>query len=53
VALADRRGEAIVLSCRDYDQAIRALLERYADARDIAIAAAGLEEAFVQLTRWP
>jgi ABC-2 type transport system ATP-binding protein len=53
VALADRRGEAIVLSCRDSDQAIRALLERYADARDIEIAVAGLEEAFVQLTSEP
>lgn len=50
VALADRRGEAIVLNCPDSDQAIRMLLERYPDARDIEIAGAGLEEAFVQLT---
>jgi ABC-2 type transport system ATP-binding protein len=50
VALADRRGEAIVLTCTDSDQAIRALLDRYPDARDIEIAGAGLEEAFVQLT---
>ncbi len=53
VAVADRRGEAIVLSCRDSDQAIRALLERYPDARDIEIAGAGLEEAFIQLTGDP
>ncbi len=50
VTLADRRGEAIVLTCTDSDQAIRALLDRYAEARDIEIAGAGLEEAFVQLT---
>ncbi len=53
VAVADRRGEAIVLSCPDSDQAIRALLERYPDARDIEIAGAGLEEAFIQLTGEP
>ena len=53
VAAADRRGEAIVLSCRDSDQAIRALLERYPEARDIEIAGAGLEEAFIQLTGDP
>ncbi len=53
VALADRRGEAIVLNCADSDQAIRALLERYPEARDIEIAGAGLEEAFIQLTAEP
>jgi ABC-2 type transport system ATP-binding protein len=47
---ADRRGEAVVLSCTDSDAAIRALLAGYPDARDIEIAAAGLEEAFLQLT---
>ena len=47
---ADRRGEAVVLSCADSDAAIRALLGEYPDARDIEITAAGLEEAFLQLT---
>jgi ABC-2 type transport system ATP-binding protein len=47
---ADRRGEAIVLNCADSDAAIRALLAAYPAARDIEIAAAGLEEAFLQLT---
>ena len=50
VTHAERRGEAIVLDCSDSDAAIRALLERHPDARDIEISGAGLEEAFVQLT---
>ena len=50
VSTAERRGEAIVLACGDSDAAIRALLSAYPDARDIEIAAAGLEEAFLQLT---
>ncbi len=50
VSGADRRGEAVVLSCSDSDAAIRALLGAHPDARDIEIAAAGLEEAFLRLT---
>ncbi len=50
VAAVDRRGEAVVLSCTDSDAAIRALLERHADARDIEITGAGLEDAFLELT---
>jgi ABC-2 type transport system ATP-binding protein len=50
VAAADRRGDAAVLICSDSDAAIRALLTRYPGARDIEIAGAGLEEAFVELT---
>jgi ABC-2 type transport system ATP-binding protein len=50
VSGAERRGEAVVLRCRDSDAAIRALLERYPSARDIEIAGAGLEEAFLELT---
>jgi ABC-2 type transport system ATP-binding protein len=50
VTAADRRGEAVVLTCADSDQAIRALLAAYPDARDIEIIAAGLEEAFLTLT---
>jgi ABC-2 type transport system ATP-binding protein len=53
VARAERRGEAVVLSCTDSDAAIRALLERFPDARDIEISGAGLEEAFLQLTGGP
>ncbi len=50
VSGADRHGRAIILSCSDSDLAIRALLERFPQARDIEIAAAGLEEAFLELT---
>jgi ABC-2 type transport system ATP-binding protein len=50
VTRADRRGEAVILACSDSDVAIRALLERFPDARDIEISGAGLEEAFLELT---
>lgn len=50
VSAVERRGEAVVLACADSDQAIRALLSEHPQARDIEIAAAGLEEAFLQLT---
>ena len=50
VTTADRRGEAVILVCSDSDEAIRELLDRYPEARDIEITGAGLEEAFLQLT---
>jgi ABC-2 type transport system ATP-binding protein len=53
VTTADRRGEAIVLICTDSDAAIRALLAAHPDARDIEIASAGLEDAFIKLTADP
>jgi ABC-2 type transport system ATP-binding protein len=40
----------VILRCSDSDSAIRALLERHPHARDIEIAGAGLEEAFLELT---
>jgi ABC-2 type transport system ATP-binding protein len=51
VTAADRHGAAVVLSCADSDAAIRALLDSHPEARDIEIGAAGLEEAFLELTR--
>jgi ABC-2 type transport system ATP-binding protein len=51
VSRAERRGEAVVLACADSDAAIRALLETFPEARDIEITGAGLEEAFLELTR--
>lgn len=51
VANAERRGDAVVLACVDSDRAIRALLAGYENARDIEVAGARLEEAFVELTR--
>ncbi len=50
VSSAERRGEAIVLHCGDSDAAIRALLAAHPQMRDIEIAGAGLEQAFLQLT---
>jgi ABC-2 type transport system ATP-binding protein len=50
VTSAERHGAAVILRCGDSDAAIRALLDRYPSARDIEIAGAGLEEAFLELT---
>jgi len=50
VSGAERRGATVVLACADSDIAIRALLERFPEARDIEIAVAGLEQAFLTLT---
>ena len=47
---SERRGEAVILNCANSDAAIRALLATHPDARDIEIAAAGLEQAFLLLT---
>lgn len=46
----EHRAVRFVLSCSDSDAAIWALLRAHPDARDIEITAAGLEDAFVQLT---
>jgi ABC-2 type transport system ATP-binding protein len=53
VASADRHGDAVILSCTDSDQTIRALLERYPAAKDIEITGGSLEEAFLELTGEP
>ena len=50
VAGAERHGDAVILSCTDSDAAIRALLEAHPGARDIEIASAALEDAFLELT---
>jgi ABC-2 type transport system ATP-binding protein len=47
---AERHGDAVILHCNDSDATIRALVQRYPSARDIEIAGAGLEEAFLELT---
>jgi ABC-2 type transport system ATP-binding protein len=53
VAAAERHGDAVILSCIDSDQTIRALLEQYPTAKDIEIAGGSLEEAFLELTGEP
>jgi len=50
VSAVDRHGDAVILRCTDSDAAIRALLEAQPSLRDIEIAGAGLEEAFLELT---
>jgi ABC-2 type transport system ATP-binding protein len=50
VRSVERRGEAVTLRCTDSDATIRPLLAQYPQARDIEIAGAGLEEAFLELT---
>jgi ABC-2 type transport system ATP-binding protein len=50
VTHAERRGEGVALSCSDSDAALRELIARFPEARDIEVRGAGLEEAFVQLT---
>jgi ABC-2 type transport system ATP-binding protein len=53
VATADRHGDAVILSCTDSDQTVRALLEQYPAAKDIEIAGGSLEDAFLELTGEP
>jgi ABC-2 type transport system ATP-binding protein len=47
----ERRGVAVLLDCGDSDAAIRALLAAEPDAKDIEITGAGLEQAFLTLTK--
>ena len=51
VTAAERHGDAVVLGCSDSDAALRALLAQYADARDVEVTGAGLEQAFLELTK--
>ena len=51
VTAAERHGEAVQLGCMDADAAIRALLTRYPNAHDIEVTGAGLEQAFLELTK--
>ena len=50
VTRAERHGDAMMLACFDSDAALRELLARFPQARDIEVRGAGLEEAFLQLT---
>jgi ABC-2 type transport system ATP-binding protein len=49
VTSVDRRGDSVTLACSDSDRALRELLPRYPQARDIEVAGAGLEDAFIRL----
>jgi ABC-2 type transport system ATP-binding protein len=50
VTSLQRHGDVAILVCSDSDAAVRELLRRHPEARDIEIMGAGLEEAFIQLT---
>ncbi len=50
VSRAEHHGATVILTATASDAAIRALLDRYDDARDIEIAGADLEQAFLALT---
>jgi len=50
VTHAERHGESVALACSDSDAALRELIARHPEARDIEVRGAGLEDAFVQLT---
>jgi ABC-2 type transport system ATP-binding protein len=45
------RGDSVELACADSDSALRALITSHPAARDIEVRGAGLEAAFVTLTR--
>jgi ABC-2 type transport system ATP-binding protein len=51
VTQLERLGDAVTLVCSNSDLALRALLAECAEARDIEVVGAGLEEAFLHLTR--
>jgi ABC-2 type transport system ATP-binding protein len=51
VTAADTRGESVLITCSDSDAALRAFLPAFPQAEDIEVTGAGLEEAFLQLTR--
>jgi len=50
VVRADRHGHVVSLDCSDADAAARALLARYPRVRDLEVAGADLEDAFIELT---
>ncbi|NUR71666.1 MAG: ABC transporter ATP-binding protein [Hamadaea sp.] len=47
---AEVREDRVTLRCGDSDTALRTLLDRYRDAHDVEVTAAGLEDAFITLT---
>jgi len=51
VTAVTRHGASVTLVCSSSDEALRILLGRYPDARDLEVTGAGLEDAFVELTR--
>lgn len=50
VKSVELRGDAIVLGCSDSDATVRNLFASYPTVKNLSVAGAGLEEAFMQLT---
>jgi ABC-2 type transport system ATP-binding protein len=50
VAAVEVHGDTVALACPDSDTALRAMLARCPQARDIEVSGAGLEDAFLALT---
>ncbi|MCB0881995.1 MAG: ABC transporter ATP-binding protein [Thermoleophilia bacterium] len=50
VTAVTRHGDALTATCADSDAAVRALVARVPEARDIEISGARLEDAFIELT---
>jgi len=50
VSAAELHGDVAVLRCPGSDAALRALLSRFQEARDIEVRGGSLEEAFIELT---
>lgn len=53
VVSAERHGESVIIRCADSDLILRLLLDHYPEVRDIEVAGAGLDEAFLHLTGLP
>jgi ABC-2 type transport system ATP-binding protein len=51
VQSVDRHGDVVILRCTDADAALRALMDAFPVARGIELTSAGLEHAFLELTR--
>jgi len=51
VECADRHGDTVILSSSDTDRALRSLLATFPQAHGIELTDAGLEQAFLALTR--
>ena len=50
VLSAERRGDAVILSCSDADAALYNLLTTFGGVRDVEVRGGSLEEAFLELT---
>jgi ABC-2 type transport system ATP-binding protein len=50
IVSVERHGDSVIVRCSDSDGVLRTLLSRYDELRDIEVAGAGIDEAFLHLT---